>query len=132
MLMALTRASHAYFVVWTTTDLHIEGIAFSDDHWKRLHSCATLFFRSYVLPVLLEKRELGICPKCNCLVLEEDEIDQLGMQSVCCEDCNTWWHWECAGITSSEEVEGIFNCPSCVLDMATMSYQDCELADECV
>jgi len=56
MLVAITQARKTYFVVWTKKDSLIEETEFSAEHWNKLHSTATLFFRSCVLPVLLEKR----------------------------------------------------------------------------
>ena len=55
MLMALAPAKQTYFVVWTTKGLLTDTIEFSAEHWNNLHLNATLFFGSYVLPVLLEK-----------------------------------------------------------------------------
>lgn len=70
------------------------------------------------------------CPKCNNIVLKGDEVDKPGTQSVCCEECNVWWRWECAEITSEEQVEGAFVSPSCLSDMASVCLEDNELSDE--
>ena len=50
--------------------------------------------RLYVKNAFPRERELCCCPKCNNIVLEGDEVDKPGEQSVCCEECNVWWHWD--------------------------------------
>ena len=115
--IALKGCSHGFIIVWTTVDCFIEKIPFDEDRWKRLHDAATFFFKGYILPVLLGRRELCQCPKCNKVVLESEEIDKPGEQSVCCDHCNIWWHWHCAGINKEEELPDVFVCPSCIFDI---------------
>ena len=84
-------------------------------------SCTSMlhsFFKSYVLPVFLGQKDLCFCPNCSKVVLEGDEIESSNEHSVCCDDCDTWWHWKCANITSQEQVNGVYVCPGCILDIS--------------
>lgn len=119
--IALKDCSHGYIIVWTTVDHFIEQVELDQRKWKRLHDAATLFFKGYIFPVLLGERKLCHCPKCNKVVLESEEIVNAGEQSVCCDQCDIWWHWQCAGINNEEEVPDVFVCPSCIFDIANSS-----------
>lgn len=62
----------------------------------------TLFYKSFVLPCLLGYRDILDCPKCNKVILEEDEISKSEKEnSICCDTCSTWWHLPCADLTIS-------------------------------
>ena len=118
MQMAMCCTTHGYFIIWTINDFFIEIINCGRDMWNKLLINASFFFKSYVLPVLLGQKDLCFCPNCSKVVLEGDEIESSNEHSVCCDDCDTWWHWKCANITSREQVNGVYVCPGCILDIS--------------
>ena len=86
----------------------------------------TLFYKSFVLPCLLGYRDIFDCPKCNKVVLEEDEIgDSTKENSICCDACGTWWHLPRADLTmSTADALDSWVCQSCLADAANAIDSD--------
>ena len=89
----------------------------------------TLFYKSFVLPSLLGYRDIFDCPKCNKVILEEDEIgDSAKENSICCDTCGTWWHLPCADLTmSTADALDSWVCQSCLADAANTINSDDDL-----
>ena len=61
--MAITGRKKTYFVVWTRVgDPFIELIHFDQDHWDKIRNNLMIFFKSFVLDVLLGLKTLFVCP----------------------------------------------------------------------
>lgn len=56
--MAVTNASQAFFIVWTTKDMLIEVIPFDHEHWVKVSTNLDVFFKSYVAPAILNIKSL--------------------------------------------------------------------------
>ena len=86
----------------------------------------TLFYKSFVLPCLLGYRDIFECPKCNKVILEEDEIsDSANENSICCDSCGTWWHLPCADLTMNvADALDSWVCQSCLVDAANVNDTD--------
>ena len=86
----------------------------------------TLFYKSFVLPCLLGYRDIFDSPKCNEVILEEDEISSSAKEnSICCYTCSTWCHLQCADLTMTiaDSLES-WVCQSCLADAANVIDSD--------
>ena len=86
----------------------------------------TLFYKSFVLPCLLGYRDIFDCPKCNKVILKEDEIgDSTKENSICCDTCGTWWHLPRADLTmSTADALDSWVCQSCLADVVNAIDSD--------
>ena len=99
--MGVKGASNGYFMVWTPTgEPLIQKLMFDTEHFHELERNAVIFFKSYIIPVLLKVKEIWYCPSCGEPCLEEGEINRPEEQSVKCTSCSLWYHYPCAGIRS--------------------------------
>ena len=94
---------HGFFIVWTKgAPPYYERVELDMEFCLNVVNNITLFYKSFVLPCLLGYRDIFDCPKCNKVILEEDEIgDSAKENSICCDTCSTWWHLPCADLTMS-------------------------------
>ena len=118
--MWLAGLSHAYFVVQTQGgNVFVEKIELDSDYITPIVRDAGLFFKTYVLPVLLGYRSLYFCASCDKVVLEQSEVNTDEENSVCCDSCDLWWHMSCANVTS-DDVAGVeWICKKCIEDMVS-------------
>ena len=83
-----------------------------------------------MLPCLLGYTDIFDRPKCNKVILEEDEIsDSAKENSTCCDTCSTWWHFPCADLNiSTADALDSWVCQSCLADAAEAndSHDDLE------
>ena len=108
--------SHSFFVVWTLGHQPLyEEVKLDRAFMTKVINNLTLFYKAYFVPCILGYRDIFQCPKCEKVILEEEEIDCTATQnSICCDACNTWRHLPCAGLT-----EG------CVESLDTWLYFSC-------
>jgi hypothetical protein len=85
----------------------VEEVLFSKDHWEEVQRNIIIFFKTYVVKVLLGIRPLEFCPCCDKPCLEPDEIMENDdrVNSISCDSCSMWYHWSCVSITSSQDTE---------------------------
>ena len=55
--VAFAKAQLCYFVVWTSKDLIVELIEPNDPHYQNVERSLSIFFRSYICPILLGYKE---------------------------------------------------------------------------
>ena len=114
--MAVKPCELGYFVVYTTKDLFVEEIRFDKAYWELILNNLDIFFKSYVLRVLLGFTDIYLCPQCEQVVLEEPEITAPEQNSVCCDRCSSWYHYQCVGISCAPKDQE-WLCSSCLLLM---------------
>ena len=128
--MWVCNAKHCFFIVWNEGHKPLyEKIDFDIDFCDTVVNNITIFYKSFVLPCLLGFCKLCHCPKCEKLILENDEANATE-KKVCCDMCSTFWHVMCAGL--SEVLEG-WICPCCLVDAAsrnTMELEEDSSSDE--
>ena len=114
----LSDSLQGFFVVWTNKDIFIETIEMDKVHWNKAYTNLQVFFQQYVAKVLLAIKPLAFCASCEKVLLEENEItkDEAGEKSVCCDQCNSWYHYKCQSITHIDEEINWF-CHKCLTDM---------------
>ncbi|XP_015780693.1 PREDICTED: uncharacterized protein LOC107358609 [Acropora digitifera] len=119
--MWVTGTNHGYLIVWTKVHKPLyERVEFNREYFRVVLNNVTLFYKTYVLPVLLGYRDIYQCPKCDKVILEEPEITDMSVEnSVCCDTCSTWWHLPCANLLedAAESLES-WMCPSCLVEVA--------------
>lgn len=117
--------STVFFIVWTEGHQPLyEKIEFDQGF------CDTVVnnLKSYVLPCLLGFRQHFHCPKCEKLILEEDEVNEPANEGkVSCVECKTWWHLVCAELHQDSST---WLCYGCLIDTAKTSVNGDESSDE--
>jgi hypothetical protein len=114
--LTLTGCKRCYFVVWTTIGtLFVENIEFDEAHWQDVLRNLVVFYKSYMCKVLLGIREICFCPSCSkpCLEPNEIEKDEENENSICCDSCGMWYHWQCVNLQSEGSQETKFVCLTC-------------------
>ena len=128
--MWVRGVDHGWFIVWTQGNKPlIERITFDRDFVATRVNAITLFYKAYVLPCLLGYRDVFQCPKCSDVILEEAEINIPAKEnSVCCDQCGSWWHLPCAGLDESciDSQEQWF-CSACLIDIADSGNKDSDI-----
>ena len=121
--MWVCGVNHGFFIVWTLGGPPLyERVELDMEFCLNVVNNITLFYKSYVLPCLLGYRDIYQCPKCDKVILEEDEIsDSANENSVCCDSCGTWWHLPCADLTmNAADALDSWVCQSCLADAANV------------
>lgn len=114
-VMAAKSLSKLYFVVWTTKELHVELIHFDSTFCNSYLPQVDVFFKSYMVKVLLSMRIIYYCPTCEKVILEGEEVPENSPEnSVCWDHCGGWFHFGCAQITDIEENQEWF-CQACLI-----------------
>lgn len=115
--MAANKCRYTFFVVWTPVESpHIELIEFDEAYWNEIYGNLILFFKLYLAKVLLGLHELHFCPTCSKRILEAKEFSErqaLKENSICCDICNQWYHWECAGVSMQSASAVAWVCAPC-------------------
>jgi hypothetical protein len=111
---------HCFFIGWTNGHSPLyETIQLDEEFCLSVVNNLTLFYKTYVLPCLLGYRSILLCPKCDKVILEKEEINTEKENSICCCSCVTWWHFPCAGVSQpSAELVDSWMCFSCLIDAA--------------
>ena len=121
---ALLGANYAFFVVWTPIgDPFIEKIDFDSSHWAELERNAKIFFKSYVVSVLLKRREILFCATCENPCLEPEEMDGTEGCIIECSTCLLWHHWSCVDLSTSPKGDWI--CNACISSAMNDSFGIC-------
>ena len=117
---ALLGAKYAFFFVWTPIgDPLIEKIYYDAKHWAELERNAIVFFKSHVsFNLLLQLRNICVCPCCEKFCLEPEEIERPEENSIQYSDCCQWYHWSCCGI--SNEFKGDWMCRLCTRSIGSI------------
>ena len=121
---------HGFFIVWTQGGPpYYERVELDMEFCLNVVNNITLFYKSFVLPCLLGYRDIFDCPKCNKVILEEDEIgDSAKENSICCDTCSTWWHLPCTDLTmSTADALDSWVCQNCLADAANAIDSDDDL-----
>ena len=90
----------------------VEIIKFDGSFWNEVEQDLMLFYKNYVLKVLLCIRTLNYCPECQKLCLDDGEIEKDEENVVCCDKCDLWFHWGCVGFIG-EMTASNFICRAC-------------------
>lgn len=111
--MAVSKTRRCFFCVWTGNgNPFVELIEFNETFWQEVEQNLVLFYKNYVAKVLLGFKTIFYCPECKKLCLDDGEIDTEDENVVCCDRCDMWFHWGCAGF-SSKIVASDFICKFC-------------------
>ena len=89
--MWVCNVQHSFFIVWTEGHQPLyEKIEFDQDFCNIVVNNLNIFYKSYVFPCLLGFHQHFHCPKCEKLILEEDEVNEPATESkVSCVECKT-------------------------------------------
>ena len=102
VISQIALAKAYYFVVWTSKDLIVELTEPNDPHYQNVERSLSIFFRSYICPILLGYKELSFCAKCEKVLLEQNEIekgqDEIDHNSIQCDQCMCWYHYKCQAL----------------------------------
>lgn len=112
--MAVTGLKMGY-CVWSSKGSFQTKVQFDPKYWVNLQEQLTIFFKAYVVPYLLCNKQLCVCPKCDKVCCEIEEISNQLESSVLCECCDLWYHWKCVGFKSNPTTE-TWVCSSCLLN----------------
>jgi hypothetical protein len=83
--MAVTGMFKTYFVVWTTRGIFVELIKYDLEFWTRLLHNLEIFFKSYMVKVLLHIKSIFFCSLCDKVIFESEELTpESDENSVCC------------------------------------------------
>ena len=119
--MWMCNVDHCFFIVWTEGHKPFyERVELDQNFCESVISNLTVFYKSYVLPCLLGYRNIFQCPKCEKVILENEEINEPAQEnSISCDNCGTWWHLQCAGLTTqcADTLES-WLCFGCLVDAA--------------
>ena len=87
-------------------------------HWNKVYTNLQIFFQQYIAKTLLAIKPLVFCSSCEKFLLKEDEIakDEAEEKSICCDQCNSWYHYKCQSITHLDQ-EINWLCLNCLTDL---------------
>ena len=109
----ISGSSKGYFVVWTQFgDPLVEEVKENQIFYERVEQNLVFFYKGYVVRVLLGLVGIFYCPACETLCLEPNEIESSDKNSICCDQCELWYHWGCEGL-ASEPQQVHWLCSSC-------------------
>ncbi|CAC5370028.1 unnamed protein product [Mytilus coruscus] len=117
--MAVTGLKMGHFFVWSPKESFQTKVQFDPIYRVNLQEQLTIFFKAYVVPYLLCNKQLCVCPKCDKVCCEIEEISYQLESSVLCECCDLWYHWKCVGIKNNPTIE-TWVCSSCLLNALDM------------
>ena len=74
----------------------------NNSHYQNVERSLSIFFRSYICPILLGYKELSFCAKCEKVIFEQNEIekgkDEIDHNSIQCDQCMCWYHYKCQAL----------------------------------
>ena len=116
--IALSNSTCGYFVVWTSQDILVQNIEFNKNHWEAVSANLEIFFKSYVAERVLRLNPIEFCGSCEKVLFEENEIaeNELDLRSICCDQCNCWYHLKCQGL--DDVVDGEWLCLLCLTNIS--------------
>lgn len=117
--------NYGYFIVWIKVyKLLYERVEFNREYFSVVLNNIILFYKIYVLLVLLGYRDIYQCLKCDKVILEELEIiDMLVENSICCDICSIWWYLLCVNFLQDVvELLELWMCYSCLVDVVDSDF----------
>ena len=114
--MAVTGYKFGYFFVYSAVRSVTIKVDFDPKFWLQLQEKLTIFFKGYIVPYLLQIKQLSFCPMYNKVCFEVDEISNPVENSILCDCCSLWQHLKCAGITSPPKNNSSLVCSNCLLN----------------
>ena len=110
--MALKGSSQGYFITWTPMgNPLIDKVNFSQEHWMQVRTNLDIFFKSYILPTVLQIHPTLCCSVCDKTMFHKSIS---GEESICCDRCGTYSHMTCAKV---EHFTKDWICTSCLISM---------------
>jgi hypothetical protein len=73
--MAVTGLKLGHFFIWTSKESLQTIVNFDPMFWVHLQEKLSNFCKAYIVPYLLSAKQLWICPKCEKVCCEPDEIN---------------------------------------------------------
>ena len=101
--------------MWTRVgDPFIELIHFDQDHWDKIRNSLMVFFKSFVLDILLGLKTLFVCPICDKSGI--DHLDYDNERCISCSKCLVKYHYKCSNYENEDDD---FLCAFCsdILDL---------------
>ena len=100
--------------------MYFEITQFNEEYWKNVESNLTMFFKSYLWPILLGITEIYVSRNCNIVLLNQEEINENEEEqhnSVQCDRCCLWYHLGCEHLTikEAENLPDEWFCGSCLI-----------------
>jgi hypothetical protein len=104
--MAVTGMFKTFFVVWTTRGIIVELIKYDLEFLTRLLHNLKIFFKSYMVKVLLHIRSIFFCSLCDNVIFESEELTpESDENGVCCDLCRGWSHFKCCDVQNIGDTE---------------------------
>ena len=96
----------------------MQNIEFNKNHWEAVSANLEIFFKSYVAERVLRLNPIEFCGSCEKVLFEENEIaeNELDLRSICCDQCNCWYHLKCQGL--DDVVDGEWLCLLCLTNIS--------------
>ena len=104
--MAATGLKSSYFFVWSPHGCLIDRVEYDPKFWVSLQQKLVQFYSSYIVPYLIGQKVILMCPQCESVCLQEEEIMSQWENSIHCKCCNLWYHWTCVGVKQNRSSEG--------------------------
>jgi hypothetical protein len=82
--MTVTGLKMGHFFVWSPKGSLQTIVNFDPMFWVHLQEKLSTLFKAYIVPYLLSAKQLCICPKCEKVCCEPDEINIPLENSVLC------------------------------------------------
>ncbi|XP_022325057.1 uncharacterized protein LOC111125467 [Crassostrea virginica] len=128
--LAVTQRQWCDFFVYSCNGTFLERVLYEESYYKEVHENLIFFFKSFIAPKILEGPSLEsstlvndqisedissptmevevqqsgsvcFCVICKNQVFEKENIKSFGQRSICCDLCDTWFHFSCVGIKKS-------------------------------
>ena len=117
--MGVAQTEFGYFVIWSPVKLHHCRINFDSSYYKDVTSSLDVFFKHWIAPILVGEEHLMHCGSCSRICLRPEEIgdDMLKERSVCCDQCQLWFHYGCQSVPSNVDDLDNWFCLPCVSAM---------------
>jgi hypothetical protein len=113
--MSVTGLNMEHFCVWSPKGSLQTIVNFDPMFWVHLQEKHSSFFKAQIVPYLLSAKQLCICPKCEKVCCEPDEINTPLENSVLCDCCDLWYHWKCVGIKGNLS-DDAWVCADCLMN----------------
>jgi hypothetical protein len=113
--MAVKGLNMEHFFVWSLKRSLQTIINFDSMFWVHLQEKLSNCFKAYSVPYLLSAKQLWICPKCEKVCCEPDEINNPLENSVFCDCRDLWYHWKCVGIKGNPS-DDAWVCADCLMN----------------
>ena len=112
----LAGCNQGYFVVWTPKECISLPISPDPSHFQKVSINLEVFFKSYLVPILLNFRQLYYCGRCSKVLLNSEELadNEQHLTQICCDECGRWYHCTCEGVVPDIDIDGEWKCRLCI------------------